>query len=237
MRVFEDFDMPSRRSNGGGSGAPAGVSRDASSTVQANGTAHDDVARLRSLCHDLRQYVAAGLLLSERPDGQPLDDAIAERFEFIHETLLRAEEMIDTTQREFGSRIVEFDLAPIVEQSVGLLRASGAQIDTDLCSRPVALGDPGLVRRAVVNVLDNAARAVGPTGRILARVGHDDETAWFEVVDDGRGFGQIASGSGFGLAMVHAAIEVSDGHLQITSSRRGTTFRIVLPAPPAATTQ
>jgi signal transduction histidine kinase len=230
MTLFEDFDVPGRRRNGGRPDASSTTARE-QTTGDIRRSCPDDADRLRGLCHDLRQYVAAGLLLSETSSDQALDPAIAERLEFIHQTLLRAEEMIDTTQREFGARIREFELAPIVEQSVALLaRTSGVRIDTEVSSSPVALGDPGLVRRAVVNVLDNAARAVGQGGSILARTGADDGNAWFEVVDDGRGFGQIVSGTGFGLAMVHAAIEASDGHLQISSSRRGTTVRIVLPA-------
>jgi signal transduction histidine kinase len=192
--------------------------------------AAEPTARLRGLCHDLRQYVSAALLLSEMPEDHALDATTAERLRFIRQALLHAEEMIDTTQRDLSPRAWPFDLTSLVEHTVPLLQsATDAAIDLRLGPRSWAIGDPALVRRALVNLVDNASRAVGSGSCVLVAVGSDDTTAWIEVADDGPGFGQIGAGSGVGMTIVQAAVEVSDGRLDVSSSSSGTTVRISLP--------
>jgi heavy metal sensor kinase len=118
-------------------------------------------------------------------------------------------------------------------------------------------GDPDLLGRVVLNLLDNAIKYSSPGGSIAVRVARDDVGYAVSVVDDGPGIppaaqphiferffrvdaarsradssGEIAtSGAGLGLAIARRIAEVHGGSLTLVASRRGhTEFRLVLPA-------
>lgn len=188
---------------------------------------------LVKLCHDLRQYVAAGLLLSSMPDDEQLEPELRTRLQLIHQQFLHAADLIASAGSDPGIRRSPVDLSSLVAECVDLVRVTH-QVDVLVSDgdRPVIFGDPVLIRRAVANVLDNAARAAARSGTVTVSLGEDDSTAWVQVVDDGLGFGQIESGTGHGLAIVHEAVRASGGELEISSGPgSGTTVRIVLPAP------
>ncbi len=54
------------------------------------------------------------------------------------------------------------------------------------------MASPALLWRVLTNVVDNAARAAGPSGRVGVTVGSGRAAprAAIEVIDDGPGFGQ-----------------------------------------------
>jgi two-component system sensor histidine kinase VanS len=105
------------------------------------------------------------------------------------------------------------------------------------------LGDPVLVRRALVNLLDNAVRHNHPGGTIEVAVREVDDLAEFRVTNTGRpvdpstidslrepfvrGAGRVASpsggtaGHGLGLAIVSRVIEAHDGRLELTANSGG----------------
>jgi signal transduction histidine kinase len=61
---------------------------------------------------------------------------------------------------------------------------------------------PVLLRRMVANLLSNAMRAAGPSGRVALEVGQEEGSARLCVDDTGPGFGKIQKGLGLGLAGV-----------------------------------
>jgi signal transduction histidine kinase len=197
--------------------------------VSANG---DGTTELVSFCHDLRQYVAAGLLLSKMPDDEDLDPDVAERLTLIHQQFVHAADLIATAAGAFTPRRWQVDLSPLVEECVQVVQLTRpVSMKVDVSNHPMAFGDPVLIRRALVNVLDNASRAVGHDGLVTVSVGDDDTKVWVEVADNGRGFGQIESGSGHGLSIVDAAVRASRGRLEISSGPGpGTQVRVVLPS-------
>ncbi len=211
-------------------GTGGGMVAGSTGVKRTTGSGEDSTA-LVAFCHDLRQYVAAGLLLSEMPEDECLDPELRKRLELIHQQFVHAADLIATAAGAFTPRRWHLDLSPLVEECVEVVQLTRpVSMKVDVSNHPMAYGDPVLIRRALVNVLDNASRAVGQEGIVTVSVGDDDTTAWVKVVDNGRGFGQIESGTGHGLAIVTAAVRASRGRLEISSGPGpGTQVRMILP--------
>ena len=110
--------------------------------------------------------------------------------------------------------------------------------------------EPGLLRQALVNLLDNAIKytPIGGSIRLSAYLAPSDDVV-IEVADTGPGIapehqGKIfdrfyrvdkarsreTGGVGLGLALARSAVEMSGGRIELKSeSGKGSTFRVVLP--------
>ncbi|MEO8432495.1 MAG: ATP-binding protein [Acidobacteriota bacterium] len=104
--------------------------------------------------------------------------------------------------------------------------------------------DPEQIRRALINLIDNAIEACGSSGEIV--VGLSDRTAGIqlEVTDTGRGvsphdreklflpdFTTKGRGTGLGLAIVSRIVADHNGTIRVEDNRpRGARFIIELPA-------
>jgi signal transduction histidine kinase len=187
----------------------------------------DDPEHLLRLCHDLRQYVAAGLCLSE-PTAEL--DAAPARLALIHQQFDAIAELLDVEQAP-TRRIGGVNLTQLVGECADVVRQTyRAPVIFERVTRVVVAGDQALLRRAIGNLLDNASRAAGGTGHVQVRVGTADGEAYVEVSDDGPGFGDVAAGTGHGLQVVAAAARAYDGRLEISSiPGTGTTVRLCLP--------
>lgn len=184
--------------------------------------------QLMRLCHDLRQYVAAGLLLSEPRTGQ---EAGQTRMALIHQQFTAIAEML-AAEFDRGSGAGPINLARLVTECADVVRLTHrGQITVNRSKQVLVDGDQALLRRAVGNMLDNACRAAGPSGTVTVKVGVDAHEAKIEVVDDGAGFGGISSGTGHGLQVIAAAVRACKGRLEISSGPGvGTTVRLCVPA-------
>ena len=132
------------------------------------------------------------------------------------------------------------------EQSV---RAPGQQvsIETSSPSQAVTLGNPGELRRVVLNLTNNSlAHAPGGVHTWRSRVEADDVT--FSLSDQGPGIsaealprvfdrfyraqpqnGQPGPGSGLGLAIVKSIVEAHGGRVEASSAEGGATVTVHLP--------
>jgi signal transduction histidine kinase len=183
---------------------------------------------MKRLCHDLRQYVAAGLLLSEPRAGQ---DAGQTRMTLIHQQFTAIAELL-AAEFDRGRDTGTVNLSRLVTECADVVRLTHRGRITVARSKHVLVGgEQALFRRAVGNLLDNACRAAGPDGTVTVRVGLDADEAKVEVADDGAGFGGITSGTGHGLQVVAAAVRACRGRLEISSGPGvGTTVRLCVPA-------
>jgi len=108
--------------------------------------------------------------------------------------------------------------------------------------------DPQLLENIVVNLILNAAQALGRNpGHITVRAFEAGGSTNLEVADDGPGipddvlprlfkpfFTTRTRGTGLGLTIVRKFVGVMGGRIEVETGRgRGTTFTIVLPAPGA----
>jgi signal transduction histidine kinase len=187
--------------------------------------------RLNRFCHDLRQHVATGLLLSQIAEDGDLENEAHVRLATIHKLFEDMKHLINAEVGTPGPRHVEVDLNEMVCDCVRIARVrSNLEIETRFAPSATAYGDPPLLRRAVTNVLDNAARAAGERGRVDVVVRESGEKSVIEVTDDGVGFGCAPRGSGHGMSVVALALHACHGRLEIVSGPApGTTVRLVMP--------
>jgi signal transduction histidine kinase len=104
-------------------------------------------------------------------------------------------------------------------------------------------GDPLQLRRAILNLVRNAAEAVGARGRVTVEVRDLERAVELAVSDEGPGvpaelrerifepfFTTRARGSGLGLAIVRRTIESHGGSVSVeVGSHGGVCFRATLP--------
>lgn len=136
------------------------------------------------------------------------------------------------------------DLDDVVLEEAARLRAL-VLVDTSSVSAGPALGDREELRRAVRNLLENAARHAATKVRVT--LGATDGVVTLEVLDDGPGVpaedgdrvferfyrGDAArprsGGAGLGLAIARAVAQRHGGRLVLAPSDRGARFVLTLP--------
>jgi signal transduction histidine kinase len=196
------------------------------------GEVHQVGRELTQLRHDMRQYVAAGTLLTHLTDGEVLDPEVRTRIESLRQIFLRMDELTRPTSAEPVGPTWLVDVVQLVEECVSFISVSHpARLELTSAGSVAALCDPVMLRRAVINVLDNASRAAGSSGTVQVRVHVLPTEALVEVSDDGDGFGRIPSVSGQGMSIVDRALRGCQGRLEISSGPGpGTTVRMHIPS-------
>jgi len=182
------------------------------------------------LCHDLRQYVAAGLLAADMPGDDCLDEAVRRRLDTLRGLFAGMQELIAGQLGELRP-VTWVDLVDLVAACVPVVELSHAVTVQVHGHGPVQTqGDPVLVRRALSNVLDNAARASGPGGAVQVTVHAQGGLSVVQVEDEGLGFGHVIPGTGQGMSIVDMALRACHGRLEIASGPgAGTTVRLLFP--------
>ncbi|MGE0789162.1 MAG: ATP-binding protein [Sandaracinaceae bacterium] len=143
--------------------------------------------------------------------------------------------------------LTEVDLAKVIEQTerIAAPRLEGLDARFDAEGAPVISAREGLLEQAVLNLVDNAARALDGRGAIEVVARRDGEHAVITVRDDGRGMPEevraravepffttrpAGEGSGLGLAIVASNVRQHGGELTIESAPgEGTTVTLRLP--------
>ena len=176
--------------------------------------------RLRTVLHEIRQPVAAVLALAEAARGLPgittdvtgYLDLLIEQVQEVSGAAWsvlgrgRAEDLPGTLPADVDE-ILDSVLAAFSKTWTGTLARRGhrGRVWTTGC-RPV-------IRRCLVNVVDNAVRAAGPTGEVVVTVHHDASSVRVDVEDDGPGFGGGPRGMGIGLALTRRELQDIGGSL------------------------
>jgi signal transduction histidine kinase len=187
-----------------------------------------DVVRL---CHDLRQLIAAGRALSAMPAKCGLDQTAVERLLKIQDVFAQLSDMVEGTLDEGMRGTWLVDVEGLVADCVRITsQITNVEMETRLDRAALVYADPALIRRAVLNVLENASRATGGGSMVAVTVREAGGYICIEVSDRGRGFGQIPSVRGLGMAAVDQAMRQCRGRLEIASGPEpGTTVRLMLP--------
>lgn len=141
------------------------------------------------------------------------------------------------------------DLRPLVEEALPLVRLESdtIRIDTtfDDTIPPLHL-DPGKIRQVIVNLLINAAQAIGEKdGTIFIRTETADNHAILRIRDTGSGIPETnlpqvfdpffttkptGIGTGLGLSVSFGIVEKHGGHIDVTSQQgKGSEFTVRLP--------
>lgn len=238
---------------------PAGVPHDLAG-VAAQQDAAFMARTTRSVAHDLRNVFQvvnscaidlygemhgrrAGVLVLEILNA-------AERGLGVTTELARAGRDRTEEDRPVDLRLLARELDPILRR----LAAASVNIDIDCVSTGVFVRiDRTSVMQILMNLVDNAAEAMGRMGRISIYVGRDvrhisgrasEHVAVMTVTDDGPGMPSDVVAkvfdvgfstkeghhAGLGLSVVHSVVQRHGGHIWVSSEPGvGTSFRIEMP--------
>lgn len=168
-----------------------------------------DVLTAHGLLHDLGHGIATLAHLVEAVRGDPtLSESSATRMELITREMSR---LLDVVAGEIAGHVEDVveavDVRALGSQVAELAAGrSGASVvllpgpDVTLCA------NPNLLWRVLFNVVDNAARAAGPKGRVEIAIS-GAEAVVIDVTDDGPGFGRGQAGqASIGLPVVGSLI-------------------------------
>jgi K+-sensing histidine kinase KdpD len=193
----------------------------------------DVVQQLRETLHDMRQPIAIMMALAAAALAEPdLPAAARRRLEQVIEQAEWLSGMIQSDpaepQREGPHETGKpgRDLADVVRVVGEVIETGGLTWPGDITlaapDEPVwCTVDPLMLRRAVSNVLDNAARAAGPAGSVSVEIQRSDGAVMLAVEDSGPGFGEIPSEAGLGLASVARSVIRNGGKVEYGCGARG----------------
>ena len=144
------------------------------------------------------------------------------------------------------------DLSLPVQEGLSLmlptLRKAGVTVDTDFAPVPAILGDRMQLEQAVINIVDNAARAVRNNSgakTIAMRIVRDEDRLVLCVEDNGPGitpadrerifdpfYTTASDGTGIGLSIVQRIVADHSGAIHVGESPMGgAEFRLEFPLP------
>jgi two-component system nitrogen regulation sensor histidine kinase NtrY len=210
----------------------------------------------RRVAHEIKNPLTPIRLSAERiakrlrTGGPELPQAIERGTQVILEEVDFLKSLVDEFSR--FARLPEMrpeptDLRELAASAVGLFEGArdGVKIRlaSDLTRSRVQL-DPEQIKRALINLIDNAIEACGPSGEITVRLADGPAGVTIEVADTGRGvaprdreklflpdFTTKGRGTGLGLAIVQKIVTDHNGTIRVEDNRpRGARFIIDLPA-------
>jgi nitrogen fixation/metabolism regulation signal transduction histidine kinase len=213
----------------------------------------------RRIAHEIKNpltpiRLAAERLLHKRRQGDPgLGQAIEDAVEIIIREVVTLQGMVDEFSRYARMprpRPAPVDLAQLVGDTLSLYRdlKPGVEVEGQVeDGASPALLDAEQVRRALINLLDNAVEATEAPGRVLVTARRNLQNGAhleIRVADTGRGippdsreklflpyYSTKGRGTGLGLAIVHRIVTDHHGSIRVEDNvPRGTVFTLELPA-------
>jgi PAS domain S-box-containing protein len=149
----------------------------------------------------------------------------------------------------------DVDLGAMLHEALALMRATvptSIRIDAAIAPTPVITGDAYQLQQVVVNMVTNAAQAIGQVpGSISVSLGPEADGAHLRLsfTDTGCGMDEatvarvfepffttkpVGEGTGLGMAVVHGIIKAHGGRIEVKSTPgQGTRFDVLLPIPSA----
>ena len=189
-------------------------------------------AQARALCHDLRQPLAAILIMSSSLAGSEVDRDVRDALVRIQEqTSLLVDMVRGALDQTAGPQpLVVGELVEDVVEGERITWSGRLEyVPPEDEAFDVTVAEATKIRRAVANLIENAVRAAGSDGQVRVSVVAGD---WVEVdvEDDGPGFGAVPSGTGLGLGIVRQAASELGGTVELgTSALGGVAARLRLP--------
>jgi signal transduction histidine kinase len=116
------------------------------------------------------------------------------------------------------------------------IKGKNIEIVEDFGSENQLYCAPGLLNQAFLNLLSNAADAIGDRGTIRIRTGRDDTSCWIAIADSGPGVSdeirerifepffttkEVGKGTGLGLPITYRIVERHNGTIDLLKSDLG----------------
>ncbi len=208
------------------------------------------------IAHEIRNPLNAISVIAQRlaREFSPRGDEDAEEYAALTDTLVTETRRVNQIVQQF----LEFarppkpdkrpvDLNTVIRESVNLMRSSaeqkGIRLEFEQKSPVVLELDPGQLKQALVNLIQNAVQVCGENDVVRIGLEADDEEARVTVEDTGPGiepevlprifdlyFTTRPEGTGIGLSLVHRIVSVHGGSIDVESRvGEGTTFVLRFP--------
>jgi len=221
------------------------------------GIAHEINNPVNAVINTLGPLEEALQTMTTAPNGEAATRAAADAAEMlrvVRRGAARSKAIVQALHnysRGDEQRPRELSVARSVEDTIDLLRhhLRHVQIEKQIDPELRITGFPGQIDQVFMNLITNAAQAVGGregggTVRVAAAARANDVE--ITVSDDGPGIPadviprifdpffttkDVGEGSGLGLSIVHGIVDRHGGRIEVESQvGQGTTFRITLPA-------
>ena len=208
----------------------------------------------RRIAHEIKnpltpiQLSAERILKKSRNEDPDLAPAVEEGCKTIVREVGQLKRMVDEFSRFARMPAVHLrqtELAPILNEVAALYRAVKPEVTISVKADESlrAVVDAEQIRRALINLVDNAIEAT-ERGTIELLLEKREHSVVLEVSDPGRGvpdadkdklflpyFSTKGRGTGLGLAIVHRIVHDHDGRISVHDNQpKGTRFEIELPA-------
>ena len=212
----------------------------------------------RRIAHEIKNpltpiRLSAERLLHKHRQGDPgLGKAIEDGADIIVREVVNLQGMVDEFSRYARMprpRPARVDLGKLVGDTLSLYRGlkPGVEVEADVAPEVSEVWlDAEQIRRALINLLDNAVEATEAPGRVTVaahRDGRNGGSVRIRVADTGRGippeardklflpyFSTKGRGTGLGLAIVNRIVTDHQGTIQVEDNApRGTVFTVELP--------
>jgi PAS domain S-box-containing protein len=195
----------------------------------------------------------AQLIKKELDKGNPISDDISE----IENAALRCKDIVQSllefSRQSHESETSEVSVNSMIEKILPLirlrLRSQQIELKTELDDRgPCVVGSATRLQQVILNLLTNAAQAIGKNGtiRVSTKLDKNTHMAIIQLEDSGCGIlaedvGRIfdpffttkeaGDGTGLGLSISYSIISEHGGHIDVHSEvDKGSIFTISLPA-------
>jgi signal transduction histidine kinase len=177
---------------------------------------------LKVVMHEIRQPLAALFALAEAARSQPglpaeARNLLTQIIEQAQEVAAASWSVLEPQVVAGGRRPGEVDAGEVVESVLDgfALTWTGSLTRSGDRDGLVVEGSRAALRRCLVNVLDNAVRAAGPSGRVAVTTRRTGPMVRILVEDDGPGFGHVAGRTGLGLRVTRQVLEAMGGELAV----------------------
>ena len=214
----------------------------------------DALGRLAGgIAHDLNNSLVPVLALTKTAMSRlPAGSRERSSLELVLMGAERAKDLVQqilafSRKQEIEKR--DFDLAQVVKDGIRMLRASvpsTIKLVSLIDPVPAVHGDPGQLHQVLVNLVTNAAQAIGEVpGTITISLRVEDE-AWIRLLVSDTGCGmdeqtrarifepffttkEVGKGTGLGLSVVHGIVTFHGGTITVQSKTgQGTRIDVVL---------
>jgi PAS domain S-box-containing protein len=219
-----------------------------------------NIGRLASgVGHEVKNPINAIVVHLEllRQKLQQVDPTTRRHMDVIGSEIQRLDrvvQMLVDFTRPVELRLTDLDARKLLEDVATLASPDaarhGVRIERQLPAVPLVVrADSDLLKQAFLNVVLNGVQAMPRGGTLNIRGSRHDDEVLIEVSDEGSGippeirdkiynlyFTTKKTGTGIGLAMTYKVMQLHHGSVDFDSANgSGTTFRLRLPALPAAT--